>query len=115
MLHPVPTRTIEVRAEHCPNCGAEVSGAIQGAFERYDRIELPKIEPDVTRVVLHGGVCPCCAKRFKTAAPEGLEPGSPFGPNLRAFLLYLRVPHAISFERLAKLASDLIRRSDLGR
>jgi hypothetical protein len=77
MLHPAPTRTIEVRAQHCAYCGAAVSGATQSALERYDHIELPKIEPDVTRVVRYGGVCPCCAKRFKAAAPEGLEPGSP--------------------------------------
>src|SRR2546430_15115780 len=61
-----------------------------------------------TRVVLHSGVCPCCARRFKAAAPAGLEPGSPFGPNLRAFAIYLRFSHAISFERLARLMSDLL-------
>ena len=57
--------------------------------------------------MLHGGVCPCCAGRFKAAAPAGLEPGSPFGPNLRAFVLYLRFGQAIPFERLARLLPDL--------
>jgi transposase len=37
-----------------------------------------------------------------------LEPGSPFGPNLRAFAIYLRFTQAISFERLARLMSDLL-------
>jgi transposase len=106
-LHPSPTRTLDVWAEQCPHCATDVSAAMQSALERYDRIEIPQIEPDVTRVVLHGGVCPCCAKRFKAAAPDGFEPGSPFGPNLRALILYLRVTHAISFERLARLVSDL--------
>lgn len=106
-LHPDPTRTLDVRATQCPHCAADVSAAIQTASERYDRIEIPEIKPDVTRVVLHGGFCPCCRKRFKAAAPDGFEPGSPFGPNLRAFVLYLRVTHAISFERLARLVSDL--------
>ncbi len=36
-----------------------------------------------------------------------MPPGSPFGPNLRAFVIYLRFMHAISFERLARLMSDL--------
>ena len=62
----------------------------QSAVQVYDRIEIPKVEPDVTRVTLRGGVCPCCARRFKAPAPEGLEPGSPFGPNLRALVIYLR-------------------------
>ncbi len=108
VLHPNPTRTRDVRAEHCPHCAADVSTVIQTACERYDRIELPEIKPDVTRVVLHSGICPCCARRFKAAAPVGLEPGSPFGPNLRAFALYLRYTQAISFERLARLMSDLL-------
>ena len=76
-------------------------------MQSYDRIEIPEIKPDVTRVVLHGGVCPCCAGRFKATAPAGLEPGSPFGPNLRAFVLYLRFGQAIPFERLARLMRDL--------
>jgi transposase len=108
LLHPDPTRTLEMRAERCPHCAGDVSAVEQTACERYDRIELPEIKPDVTRVVLHGGVCPCCARRFKAPAPAGLEPGSPFGPNLRAFALYLRFAHAISFERLARLMSDLL-------
>lgn len=107
-LHPHPTRTLNVRASRCPHCAADVSAVTQSALDRYDRIELPEIKPDVTRVVLYGGICPGCAGRFKAVPPSGLEPGSPFGPNLRALLIYLRVSHAVSFERLAKLSSDLL-------
>jgi transposase len=107
-LHPNPTRTRDVRAEQCQHCGTTVADAPQMACEAYDRIEIPEIKPDVTRVTLYGGTCPCCAKRFKAAAPTGLEPGSPFGPNLRAFALYLRFTQAISFERLSHLFSDLL-------
>ena len=62
----------------------------------------------MTRVTLLGGICPCCARPFKAAPPAGLEPGSPFGPNLRAFAIYLRFTQAISFERLSRLFSDLL-------
>src|SRR5258708_33928522 len=92
----------------CQHCGRDVTAAPQAACETYDRIEIPEIKPDVTRVTLYGGPCPCCAKRFKAVPPAGLEPGSPFGRNLRAFALYLRFTHAISFERLSRLFSDLI-------
>jgi transposase len=107
-LHPNPTRTREVMATHCQHCAADVSGAAQTAVQSYDRIEIAEIKPDVTRVTLHGGICPCCEKRFKAAPPQGFEPGSPFGPNLRAFAIYLRARHAVSFERLAQLMSDLL-------
>lgn len=106
-LHPNPSRCAEVRSEHCPRCRADVTGVAQVAVQAYDRIEIPEIKPDVTRVILQGGVCPCCAGRFKATAPAGLEPGSPFGPNLRAFALYLRFGQAIPFERLARLMRDL--------
>ena len=107
-LHPSPTHKRDVMATQCGHCAADVSGVAQTALHSYDRIEIPEIKPDVTRVTLHGGRCPCCAKRFKACPPPGLEPGSPFGPNLRAFAIYLRASHAISFERLARLMSDLL-------
>lgn len=106
-LHSNPTRCEAVRAERCPHCRADVTGVVQAAVQTYDRIEIPAIAPDVTRVVLHGGVCPCCAGRFKATAPAGLEPGSPFGPDLRAFAFHLRFGQAIPFERLARLMRDL--------
>jgi transposase len=107
-LHPSPTRKRDVMAAHCRHCAADVSAVTQMALQSYDRIEIPEIAPDVTRVTLHGGICPCCGRRFKALPPQGLEPGSPFGPNLRAFAIYLRASHAVSFERLARLMSDLL-------
>jgi transposase len=106
-LHPNPTREHPVFAEQCSHCQAGLDGVQQEAVHAYDRIEIPKIVPDVTRVTLHGGICPCCRHRFKATPPVGLEPGSPFGPNLRAFVLYLRFGQAIPFERLERLMFDL--------
>jgi transposase len=107
-LHPNPTRRRDVLADRCEHCRADVSAVPQAAVHAYDRIEIPEIVPDVTRVTLHGGRCPCCRRRFRAAPPTGLAPGSPFGPNLRAFVLYLRFAQAIPFERLARLMSDLL-------
>lgn len=106
-LHPNPTAKRAVLATTCQGCGADVSGVRQSVCEEYDRVEIPRIEPDVTRVSLHGGVCPCCLKRFKAAPPAGLEPGSPFGPNLRAFVIYLRSVQGIPLARLRAVMADL--------
>ncbi len=106
-LHPNPTRKRDVFAVRC-GCGADLAGVAQEPREVYDRIEIPRIEPDVTRVTLHGGVCPCCAGRFKAEPPEGLEPGSPFGPNLRAFVFYLRSVQGIPLARLTDVLRDLL-------
>ncbi len=107
-LHPNPTRKRDILAGHCPHCRADVSSVAQEAVQTYDRIEIPEIKPDVTRVILHGGICPCCTRKFVAVPPAGLEPGSPFGPHLRAFAIYLRFSHAVSFERLSRLMSDLL-------
>jgi transposase len=107
-LHPNPTRRCDVLADRCEHCRADVSAVLQTAVHAYDRIEIPEIVPDVTRVTLHGGRCPYCRQRFRAPPPVGLAPGSPFGPNLRAFVLYLRFAQAIPFERLARLMSDLL-------
>src|SRR5436305_10120466 len=85
LLDPEATRTRNVFASSC-SCGCDVSGTAQLACQSYDRIDIAPIRPDVTRVVLHGWICPGCAKPFKAQAPAGLEPGSPFGPHLRALV-----------------------------
>jgi transposase len=106
-LHPNPTRERIVSALVCRDCGADVSTVAQSAVQVYDRIEIPEVKPDVTRVTLNGGLCPCCARRFKADAPEGLEPGSPFGPNLRAFVIYLRSVQGVPLARLTDVLMDL--------
>jgi transposase len=106
-LHPNPTAERPVFAERCQNCGADVSGVAQVACEAYERIEIPEIKPDVTRVTLHGGVCPCCAGRFKADPPADLPPGSPFGANLRALVIYLRAVQGVPLARLRDGLRDL--------
>jgi transposase len=73
----------------------------------YDRIELPPIKPDVTRVRLFGGRCACCGERAIAPAPAGLEPGSPFGRSIAALVVYLHYAHAIGLERLAALMGEM--------
>ena len=80
-LHPNPTHRRDVLASACGHCGADVSQSPQEPCEVYDRIEIPPIAPEITRVSLHGGVCPCCAKRFKAEAPAGLEPARRSAPT----------------------------------
>ena len=106
-LHPNPTRKLTVAAATC-GCGADVSAVVQSAQHTYDCVEIPPIKPDVTQVTLQGGLCPCCGKRFKAAAPAGLQPGSPFGPNLCALIIYLRSVQAIPLNRLRDIVFDMV-------
>src|SRR5258708_40001333 len=105
-LHPNPTQRRDVAASQCQHCRADVSGVMQTPVHASDRIEIPEIKPDVTRVALLGGMCPCCANPFKAAPPAVLEPGAPGWARLRGLALYLRFPRAASLERLSHLVAD---------
>ncbi len=106
-LHPNPTTRRDIRASACRHCGADVSLAPQFICEAYDHVEIPPIAPQVTRVSLLGGTCPCCDGKFK-AEPPADPGGSPFGENLRALVIYLRFTQGIAFERLSTLLHDML-------
>jgi transposase len=107
MLHPNPDRTIDARLTACPKCEAAFPDASQTAQQIYDRIELPPIRPDVTRVQLFGGRCACCGERVTATAPAGLEPGSPFGQSVASLVVYLHYTHAIGMERLVTMMDEI--------
>jgi transposase len=106
-LHPNPDRVIDARLTSCPSCAAAFPDATQTPQQIYDRIELPPIKPDVTRVQLFGGRCACCGERATAAAPAGLEPGSPFGQSIAALVVYLHYTHAIGMERLVTVMDEI--------
>lgn len=106
-LHPDPTSRRDVKADICQHCQADVSAEPQAACEAYDHVEIPPIAPEITRVTLFGGTCPCCAKKFKAAAPADMAQGSPYGFNLRALAIHLRFTQGIALERLKTLLRDM--------
>ena len=106
-LHPNPDRIVRAKATHCPHCAAALDASEQRLHASYDKIELPRIRPDVTRVEQYRGECRCCGGAFVAAVPAGLEPGSPFGRSVAAMAIYLRYGHAIAYERLSQLFAHL--------
>lgn len=102
-----PDQRVDAKAVSCPHCQAGLDGAEQRVHQIYDKIELPRPAPIVTRVALYAARCPGCGARVVAPAPAGLEPGSPFGPSIEALAVYLRYQHAIGYQRLSKLFEDL--------
>ena len=106
-LHDNPDRVLASLAESCPHCAHALSACDQPDFHAYDHIDLPPIRPVVTRIHRHRGLCPCCRKSFSAPAPDGLAPGSPFGPAIQALIVHLHITQAIGFERLAGLMGQV--------
>jgi transposase len=107
VLEPNPDRIADAKLEACPHCAAAWPDAPQTPQMVYDRIELPPVRPDVTRVRLFGGRCACCGERAMAPAPDGLEPGSPFGKSIEALVVYLHYAQAIGLERLRMLMGEV--------
>ena len=106
-LHPDPGQVIIAKAKVCPHCGEGVSDAGQSLQAIYDKIELPPVKPIVTRVEQYGGRCAGCGQPYVAPVPAGMEPGTPFGASVQSLATYLRYTHAISYERLSALLSQV--------
>ena len=102
-----PDTVIEATLAACPHCDHALGPADITGTHAYDHVDLPSIRPIITRINRYGGICPCCRKPVSAPAPEGFEPGSPFGPGIEALIIHLRVTQAISFERLSRLMSEV--------
>ena len=100
-------RIIEATLGACPHCAHALGPTDLADIHAYDHIDLPPLRPIVTRINRHRGVCPCCQKRIAAPAPEGFDPGSPFGPGLSALIIHLHVTQAISFQRLVWLMAEV--------
>src|SRR5207245_1938526 len=103
-----PDETVIARPACCAHCQARLHEADQRLEARYDKVDLPPVRPVVTRVERYAGRCRCCGHTTLAPVPEGLEPGTPFSRNIVALAIYLRVVHAISYRRLARLMLELI-------
>src|SRR5260221_3151866 len=70
-LHPNPTRHRNVPAMQGQHCGRDVTPGQQTAPGTYDRLEIPEIKPDVTRVTLYGGSRPGLRQQVQAGPPAG--------------------------------------------
>ncbi len=102
-----PDQVVVARVNRCPHCGSALERAQQQLKAVYDRIELPQVRPQVTRVERYGGQCACCQQSYEAPVPVGLEPGSPFGQSIASMVTYLRYGHAVSYQRLSQLMGEL--------
>jgi hypothetical protein len=66
----------------------------------YDKIELPRPAPIVTRVEMYAATCPHCAEHFVAPVPAGLEPGYPFTTSVAATAVFQAIQSAVAGECL---------------
>jgi transposase len=91
-----PDEVVTAKPVRCAHCQAVLGEADQTLHGRYDKIDLPKVDPVVTRVERYAGHCVCCGGTTLAPLPERLEAGTPFSLNIVALAMYLRFVHAVS-------------------
>lgn len=89
-------------------CGQDLKGATDlGIVDRYQQHEIPLVSVKVTQYDQHEVRCGCGAVHVGTR-PEGARTGVVgYGPNLRAFAVYLMVAHFIPVARCVELLESL--------
>jgi transposase len=105
-LAETPDRVCDIYADHCEGCGEHVGPEDQPSVNAYDHIDLPPIKPIITRVNLHSGTCSCCGERIAARPPADMAPGSPFGPNIAALVVYWHTRQMVSYGRIKEMLKD---------
>ena len=105
-LAETPDVTRDIYAGTC-KCGAKIPEAGQQIAIAYDHIDVPPIQPIVTRINVYSATCACCGERAAGTEPADMPAGSPFGPNIVALAIYMRSRHMVSYERLAEMLADV--------
>lgn len=102
-----PDEVVDCRAEACPHCAHALEPDDQKPVHEYDHVDIPPVTARTTRVRIFAGRCPGCRRKVRGRPPEGMAPGTPFGPRLHAFAAYLHHHHAIAYGRLSRLFKEI--------
>jgi transposase len=91
----------------CHSCGLGLSGAEVIAEHVRQVIDLPPVVPVVTDHVAYRLRCACGAETVGNFPPEARAPVC-FGPEVRAFAVYLLDRQHLPVERTAELLADVL-------
>jgi transposase len=89
-------------------CGADLADAEDlGIVDRYQQHEIPLVTVSITQYDQHAVAC-ACGQMHTAARPAGAGVGRiEYGPNLRAFVLYLLVVHYVPVHRVREILTTL--------
>jgi transposase len=106
-LHADPDEILDSKLKKCVHCGGSLEEEEHQLHTEYDKIEIPRIKPKVTRVRLYACTCKACGVTHKAPAPNGFEEGSPFGRSVEAIMTYMRYGHHVGYKRLTEMFTHI--------
>lgn len=102
-----PDYLLEVKPDHCVQCGHDLRQTTPQRIIRRQVTELPELKPLVLETQQHEVVCPVCQAVQAGELPADLAATRHFGPRLEALVTYLHHEQHVSFERLQQVLSDV--------
>ncbi len=101
-------QTQESRLSGCPHCGGEVQDVT--AHEHFE-VDIPPVQPVVTRYVTERGYCPCCRLQVTSHHPDQISQatgaaGVVFGPRAKALAADLKHRLGLSYAKIADLMHE---------
>jgi transposase len=91
----------------CGGCGKDLNQAVVVGEVRRQVVDLPKVTPVIVDHVAYRCRCSCGAETLAPFPPEARAPVC-FGPEVRAFAVYLLDRQHLPVERTAELIADLL-------
>ena len=99
------TETKEQALEACPTCGGLVTD-----MKNHEQfvVDIPEVQPTVTRYVTHSGYCPCCDQRVRSRHPEQISQatgaaGVVIGPRAKALAADLKHRLGVPYGKVAEI------------
>jgi transposase len=99
--------TFDYRVEVCPDCGQPVRPTGFGP-QIIQQVELREVPLDITAHRQYESFCPCCRKVCRGVLPPVVQKGGLLGPQLTAFVAYLKGACHASFSTVRKFLRDVI-------
>jgi transposase len=99
--------TIELRANSCCKCHADLESAAGRLVGVNQITELPQAPAQVIEVRQYAVTCPVCGETHVEEPPAGLEMNRAFGSRLEATVVYYRQEQHMSYIRTQKALLDL--------
>ena len=94
-----PDHTVELKAERCSACHADLHEQAGKLVDVNQVVELPPAKAEVIEVRQYEVACQACGHLETMPAPEGLEMKRTFGTRLEATVTYYRQEQHMSYQR----------------
>jgi transposase len=102
------SETKEAPLDRCPECGGELIN--RKTHEQFE-VDIPPVEPVITRFVTHSGYCAHCGKRVRSQHPEQISnatgaAGVVVGPRAKALAADMKHRLGLSYGKVCELIND---------